>query len=100
MSLPILICTLLAAVLIWRLVCIFRARPMGMIVSWPVVVDLLATALSALSAGASIHYLLYYDPVLTNWILLPAAVSVIALTIAFIAASERRRRGGEVYSHA
>lgn len=100
MSLPILVCTLLATILIWRLSCLFRARPMGMIVSLPVVIDVLATAISVLSGGVSIHYVLNYDEQFTGWVLVPAVVSAITLAIAFVAATERRRRGGEIYVHA
>lgn len=100
MSLPVTVCTAFAMILIWRLSCVFRARPMGMIVSWPIVLDLLATAVSVLSAGVSVHYVLNWDEHLSRWVLVPAVVSLISLVIAFVAAGERRRRGGEIYVHA
>lgn len=100
MSLPIVVCTLFAAILLWRLSCVFRARPMGMIVSWPIVIDLLATAISVLSAGVTVHYFLYRDADLTQWVVVPAVISIVTLAISFVAASEHRRRGEEIYVQA
>lgn len=97
MSFPIIFCSVLAALLIWRLYRLNKARPMGMIVSFWVVLDLGATAISAMAAGISIHFLLNWDERFTGLLLFPALVSMITLVIGFIAANETRRRGGQLY---